>query len=745
MKILVVEDNPGDFFLVREMLLEHELKEAEVVQAEDLSEAIRYLSNNSPQVILLDLSLPDSRGVETLHGLLRHTTNIAIIVLTGVMDQKIALQALKEGAEDYLVKGDFDSRLLEKTIRYSIERKGHSLLLEKSEEKYKELFNNNPLPMWAYYLDTLQILMVNQAAVSFYGYSSEEFSKMTIKDLWLQEDVPVLLEELSKVKKKNSGLYKSGTWRHTNKSGQMLEVEIVTHPIQNENLEAHLVVIYDVTERKQQESHRRLLESVIINANDSVMITQPLKEDLAQQSIIYVNEAFTRMTGYTMNEIRGQSPRILQGEKTDREQLGLVRKAIKEHAPIEVEVINYSRRGQEYWVVMNIVPVFSDKNELTHFVSVQRDITEKKNAELFLKKAKERYDLINKATSEIIWDWDLQTNKVFRNENFQLKFGYIFEEYTDNSEWEKLIHPDDRERVIKKLTQKLTDPSNNYWEDEYRLLRMNGEIAYLYDRGYIIYDEERNPVRMLGAMEDITSRKQLELEKDRMTDDLVQRNKDLEQFAYIISHNLRAPVANIMGFVELLKEESSEDERILFMDQLEAATQKLDTVIKDLNTVMQIRREISEVRESVDLQELVLDVMGSINRLIDKENVLIEYNFTEAPTLLTIKSYLQSIFYNLITNSIKYRKADEPPIIIIRSRKIDHDIEISFQDNGLGMDLEKLGERIYGLYKRFHFHVEGKGMGLFMTKNQIEALGGSIRVESQENIGTTFIIRIGST
>lgn len=249
----------------------------------------------------------------------------------------------------------------------------------------------------------------------------------------------------------------------------------------------------------------------------------------------------------------------------------------------------------------------------------------------------------------------------------------------------------------------------------------------------------KNQRTMLGISMDITDQKIAEAEKAKIVADIVQRNKDLEQFSYIVSHNLRAPVANIMGLTELLLLEDKNSDQVL-LNGLSMSVRKLDVVINDLNYILQAKQEVNENKETVYLSELIADIKLSIDSLLRSEEVKIDYNFSDADKLVTIKSYLYSILFNLVSNSIKYRKPDVHPVINIESKRQDKKITLIFTDNGLGIDLKRKGEQIFGLYKRFHYHTEGKGMGLYMVKTQVETLGGKISVDSEVNIGTTFTI-----
>ena len=240
---------------------------------------------------------------------------------------------------------------------------------------------------------------------------------------------------------------------------------------------------------------------------------------------------------------------------------------------------------------------------------------------------------------------------------------------------------------------------------------------------------------------DVTARKNAEIERERIINDLIVRNKNMEQFSYIISHNLRAPVANILGFTQLLQLGNSDPGDLPYVVKgMSAAAGKLDDVIKDLNEILQTRTQVFENKEEVYFQNLVDDITLSIGDIIKQERVIIKTDFKSIDKMHTVKSYLHSIFYNLIKNSIKFQQPGIAPFIEIKSRQTLKGLQLVFKDNGTGIDLEQHNEKLFGLYKRFHLHVEGKGMGLFMVKTQVETLGGKITVESEVNKGTEFII-----
>ncbi len=240
--------------------------------------------------------------------------------------------------------------------------------------------------------------------------------------------------------------------------------------------------------------------------------------------------------------------------------------------------------------------------------------------------------------------------------------------------------------------------------------------------------------------------KQLEqtiIEREKLTNDVVQRNKDLEQFAFIVSHNLRAPVANVIALSqEFNNPEIPHEDRMEMLGGLASVVKRLDEVVMDMNEVLYIKRQINEQKENVNLEKLLADIKGQLKDLIKDVDVEIKADFSAADEIFSIKSYIYSIFYNLISNSIKFRQQGKPTLIEITSAKTPEKVILTFKDNGMGIDTVENKEKLFELYRRFHRHVEGKGVGLFMTKVQVETLGGNINIASKVNGGTTFTVEL---
>lgn len=479
--ILVVEDNPGDSFLLEEQIRMTSLKIYQILQTQRLQQAQHQLQHLRFDLIFLDLSLPDSQGLESFVRLQAHAQHTPVIVLSGQSDAALALEAVRLGAQDYLVKGDFDEKLLTKVMLHSLERKRQLEQIEESEQKYKHLFEGNPQPMWVYHQHSERILAVNAAAVNHYGYSETAFLSMRMEQLFAPEE----RGRWEAWKGESSSVYsKDGTWQHLTHDGRQIQASILRHRLRFENQPACLVLAQDISAIVQAEQEKNLL--------------------------------------------------------------------------------------------------------------IQ-------------------------------------------------------------------------------------------------------ELAY--------------------------------------------KNNHLEQFAYIVSHNLRAPVANLLGLCQISAEQPAEEiEQLIQMIQRSA--QRLDDVIRQLNQTLNIQKGLHhQAFVPIELERLFADILSVYEPQLQEAGAICRLEL-QTGQCVGIYSYVYSIFENLISNAIKYRSPERPLEITLQSESQGQRIVISVSDNGLGLPERFLETYVFGMYKRFHSHVEGKGLGLFMCKNQVEALGGTIRVESRVGAGSRFVVSL---
>lgn len=366
-------------------------------------------------------------------------------------------------------------------------------------------------------------------------------------------------------------------------------------------------------------------------------------------------------------------------------------------------------------------------------------VLEKKLKENILAESEERY----RGLFEKMHEGLLVTNKekliMNVNKSFCKLTGYEEAEVQGKSGYELFHDEETRKRLLNKISEREKGNSEIY---ELEFITKPGKKIWTQVSSSPYYNHEGKFSGVVSIISDISQRKKHELQLQKTVDELNNRNNELMQFNYIVSHNIRSPIANILGLVNVAAlPNTTAEEKIKVLDYIKNSALKMDGLIKDLTVILAARSTLNVKKENVSLHK----VLASITSLLEKEinesetSIITEIS-ADAKNLITIRSYIESILYNLISNAIKYKSPDRRPLIKIVTRKESESFVISFTDNGIGIDLEKHKSQLFGLYKRFNYDVEGKGLGLHMTKNQVQALGGEIHVKSILGQGTEFIV-----
>lgn len=305
------------------------------------------------------------------------------------------------------------------------------------------------------------------------------------------------------------------------------------------------------------------------------------------------------------------------------------------------------------------------------------------------------------------------------------------------------------EKEVQKRTSELEETKQEIETQNEELQRQHKELIEinrhletqnkLIEAQYIELRQQKSKIIELNnSLENKVQQRTMELQ--HALDNLTKQHEDLAQFSYIVSHNLRSPVARLLGLISLFNEQDYSDQanRQIF-EHLKKTSYDLDTVIKDLTQIITIRNDLNKTKEYVNLMQIIETEQFLLKDEIEKAKAEIHVFMGDVSTIYCIKSYVQSILHNLLSNAIKYRSNKRKLIIRILLEKKTNFICLSVEDNGLGIDLSKTDMyKIFGLYQRMHDHVEGKGLGLFLVKTQVESFGGKIEIESKLDFGTTF-------
>lgn len=297
------------------------------------------------------------------------------------------------------------------------------------------------------------------------------------------------------------------------------------------------------------------------------------------------------------------------------------------------------------------------------------------------------------------------------------------------------VHHDDKDltaRVREELIR--AKPLLNF---ENRYQTKSGEIVWL---SWTSLPVEKDKL-IFAIAKDVTHKKRLEAERNTLLASLTKVNRDLKHVTYTTSHDLRAPVNNLLSVFDLMDTSRvSDKETVDFLEILQLAGEKLKVTLNNYVDLLNEKQSAQAQLEELDFNECLQNVLQSISSLMQSSKVTVHHDFSQAEKITFNKAYLKSVFLNLITNSIKYSRPDRPPVVSISTEKKEGVVRLIVADNGLGLDLEKVKDEIFGLHQKFHNHTDSKGIGLYLVHNQVTSLGGKISVESTVNEGTTFTI-----
>jgi signal transduction histidine kinase len=285
------------------------------------------------------------------------------------------------------------------------------------------------------------------------------------------------------------------------------------------------------------------------------------------------------------------------------------------------------------------------------------------------------------------------------------------------------------------LEQRVEERTQKLQEKQKEVIKQNRQ---LFDQQQVIEQQNQQLSLLNENLERIVGTRTGELRKANLA--LHKRNQQLEQFAYIISHNIRGPVASMIGLLKLFnRQKISGQDNIQYLDYLNNSVNKLDAVISDLGQVLTLEQNMEKQFREIQVSKAVQGILDKLHLQMCEAQPTIHVDYQE-DNMLVHAAYLESILYNLISNALKYRKPDDKLNLCIRTWQEADMCYISVSDNGLGIDLEQYGKKLFSLYQRFHIHKEGKGLGLYMVKRQVESMGGSVLVESQPGEGSTFTV-----
>ena len=627
------------------------------------------------------------------------------------------------------------------------ERKRMEEALKLSEEKFAKSFQSSPDAITISSVETGKFIDVNEGFCRMSGYTRAEALGRSAEELNIWEDV-------DQRRKMIAGLERDGKVRDfetilKRKDGEPLNCLLSLEAVELGGQKHMVVITRDVTERKRMEQELRLSE-------ERYRIVSSVMSDYTFSAIRYedghlfqnwVAGAFEQITGYSLEEFnaRGGWISIVHPDDIERDALEMTKLFHRERLVTEIRIIH--KDGNIRWVRAYAHPLWDEgTNRLIGMYGAVQDITERKYIEQELRLSEERYRLVSSVISDYTFsnvlndEGDIVVNWVAGA--FEQISGYTVEEFNARGGWVSTVHPDDleqdaRDMEMLRLNQKVTS--------EIRTIRKNGTICWVKSYAHPVWDEEKNQlVGIYGAVQDITDRKRIEHERENLIKDLEAKNQELEQFTYTVSHDLKAPLITIKGFLGFLGADAlAGDKKRLEADiqRINDATDRMNELLTDLLELSRIGRKMN-APEMISFESLVNEVIEITNwRLRERKvEVIIKGGFEE---VYGDRQRLLEVVQNLIDNAAKFMGNQPSPLIEIgQDGRVEDGYATFFvRDNGTGIAPE-FHERIFGLFNRLNPKIEGTGIGLALVKRIVEFHGGRVWIESEAGSGATFFFTL---
>lgn len=529
------------------------------------------------------------------------------------------------------------------------------------------------------------------------------------------------------------------------------EIEVKAYP----TFPGLSVYFKDVTAERDQERQLHLLREAVARVNDLVVITGAgTREDLFRPPILFVNDAYYRKTGFTPAEIIGKTPHILHGPKTQKSVISRITRALKKSKPVRADVINYTKDGQEFWMELDIVPIFDKTGQLSNWVSIQRDISDRKAAEEALRLSDERFNLVARATNDVVWDWQIDTDILWWNDRAEGVFGYEGGDvYPGMQRWRAAIHPGDLERFDASLGAALaTDAST--WLCEYRFKCRSGNYATVIDKGYIARDKTGKAVRMVGSVSDITETRRLERGMREAS-----KIEALGRLTGGIAHDFNNLLTVILGTSDLILEALGDQPNLQRM---------VETTINAAERGGELTRHLLAFARQQPLDPRPVDVnvvlRGAMPLFRQVVTAGIDLTFEPAEDLhyaMIDPGQLVTAVLNLVINSrdaladggwirigtanIDAGTDDQGETGMTESERIAGDfVRVSVSDSGHGMTKEVMSQAFEPFFTTKGPSM-GSGLGLSMVYGLMKQSQGQARILSRPAKGTTVQLYIPRT
>ena len=414
----------------------------------------------------------------------------------------------------------------------------------------------------------------------------------------------------------------------------------------------------------------------------------------------------------------------------------LFKNCLEKHKDYDAELEIITAKGEEKWVRAIGMPIV-ENNTCIKIIGLFQDINEKtkRSKALAFKENQLRktfdYALVGMALL------DLKGNWINVNQSLCSIFGYSRKELMKLT-FTSMMHPEeeaDHDAIANMISGKI-----DHFESEKRYLNKEGKTIWALLSTSIVKDNQGKPKHFVVQVNDLSQIKRSSKKVEQLLITTKNQNRRLLNFAHIVSHNLRSHYSNLSMLLNLAKIDIPETVEISVFQLMETALNNLGETVENLNEVTAINTTDTIEIETLNVLNSINNVLTNINDLITDSKASITMNIDSDIYVKAIPAYFDNIMLNFLTNAIKYKKSTEPAKIELSASTTDDWAIIKIKDHGIGIDLSKHGDKLFGMYKTFHQYENSRGLGLFIAKNQVEAIGGKIDVESEVNIGTTFYL-----
>jgi len=613
------------------------------------------------------------------------------------------------------------------------------------EAKFRLLFEDNPLSMWVYDCETLRFLEVNDAAVTRYGYSRDEFLKLRITDIRPPEDVCLLERNLAG---ERAALEQSGPWRHRLSDGRIIEVDIASHLVDWNGRRAALVVVQDIGDRLRAEeslsASNERFRAAFENAPFGMCLTA------LDGRYLKVNAALSQMLGYSEQELlAGAWQKLTHPADLERSRQAVERFTRGLATSVEFEKRYVHKSGKTIWVRLKISAVKNAAGATSYFITHVEDITARRRAERALQESEEKYRSLIAHIPDVVWVADAAGRVAFISPNVERLIGLSAGEVYQRGACGlfELIHPDDAQKATEAF-QALFSRGQPY-DVEFRVRARCGDWVWVHDRAMATY-ERGGACYASGLRSDISERRRAEAAL-RERDAAEQANRTKSAFLAHMSHELRTPLNAIIGYSQMLREDSigpGQPEVLADLEKIERSGQILLGIINDVLDLSKIEAGRVEVKlQNVDVASVLKDVFTTVEPLAHEQGNLVSLDCPEdARWAYADLPKLRQSLLNLVNNACKFTQNGRVSVAVRRLRSGNGDwTEVRVSDTGIGIRPEHLGKlfepfsQVDGSATRKY---NGTGLGLAISKRFCQLMGGDIAVESAHGRGSCFSLRV---